>query len=60
MTLAEARKKSGLTQKDVADVLGISDSAVCQWETGQTFPRIHHLKKLAKLYRVDISDIISE
>ena len=32
--LAQTRKEKGLTQKDVADKLGITDRAVSKWERG--------------------------
>lgn len=32
--IAESRKKKGITQKDLAEQLGISDKTVSKWETG--------------------------
>lgn len=32
--IAELRKEKGLTQKNIADALGISNKTVSKWETG--------------------------
>ena len=32
--IAERRKELGMTQKNLADKLGITDRAVSKWETG--------------------------
>ena len=36
--IAQARRDKKLTGQQLADALGITKSAVSQWETGQTFP----------------------
>ncbi|MEU3602262.1 helix-turn-helix transcriptional regulator [Streptomyces sp. NPDC006798] len=36
---AKLRVAAGLTQQDVADVLGVKRLAVARWELGQTHPR---------------------
>lgn len=60
MGLVSERKKAGLTQQQVADELGISDSAVNQWEKGKSFPRTEFLPKLAKLYCCTVDDLLRE
>lgn len=37
--IAELRKKKGLTQKQLAAVLGVTDKAVSRWENGYGLPR---------------------
>ena len=32
--IAEMRKKAGLTQRELADQIGISDKTISKWETG--------------------------
>lgn len=47
-----ARKNAKLTQKAVADILGIQKTAVSKWETGRTLPDGRMLKKVSQLYNV--------
>lgn len=60
MALVALRKKAGLTQMAVARALGISDSAVNQWEKGKTFPKTEQLPKLAKLYGCTVDELLKE
>lgn len=60
MGLVTARKNAGLTQADVAERLGITDSAVAQWETGRTFPKTALLPKLAALYKCTIDELLKK
>ena len=50
--LYKLRTESNLTQKDLANILGVSDKAVSKWETGEAMPRVKTLKnmKLTKLF----------
>lgn len=53
-----ARERRGLSQKTVAGDLGLSTkskSTVSDWEKGQTVPKLHQLKALARLYRVPLN-----
>lgn len=60
MALATLRKKAGLTQADVAKELGITDSAVNQWEKKKTFPKTEVLPKLARLYSCTVDELLKE
>lgn len=52
MTLAAARVNVGLTQKEAADRLGISNKTLCDWENGVTFPKADMIPKICDLYGV--------
>lgn len=52
------RKEKGLTQKDLADKLGVTDKAVSRWETGKNYPDIEVLKKLANVMEVSVDDLL--
>lgn len=58
MGLVSARKKAGLSQSEVAKALGITNSAVCQWETGKTAPRAFLLVKLATIYDCTVDELL--
>jgi transcriptional regulator with XRE-family HTH domain len=55
----ELRKQSGLTQKQVADELGIKQSNISDWENNVSRPEYENLIQLAKLYEESIDDILS-
>ena len=38
-TISEARKKKNLSQKELGDLLGVSNKAVSKWENGESTPR---------------------
>lgn len=40
LTLANLRKRAGLTQRQVADGLGITNKTVSEWERGITEPHL--------------------
>ena len=46
--LIDWRKRAGKTQKDVAEVLGVSQSAVSQWESGAVQIPLSQLSALAR------------
>lgn len=52
------RKYSGKTQKDVAEILGIHQSNVSDWENNVSRPEYENLIKLAKIYDVTINDLL--
>lgn len=57
-SLFNARKKSGLSQEEVAEKLGVSRQTISKWETDETLPDIRQSKKLAVLYHVSLDELI--
>ncbi|MFA5235426.1 MAG: helix-turn-helix transcriptional regulator [Bacilli bacterium] len=57
--LQKTRKGLGLTQKDVAERLGISYQAVSKWENGETLPDAGLLLPLADLLNTTTDKILS-
>lgn len=57
--IRSARKAKGLTQKDVAERLGITDRAVSKWERSICAPDIALLEELAEILGVSIAELIS-
>ena len=56
--LYHARKKSGLSQEDVAGKLGVSRQTISKWETGETLPDIRQSKWLAVLYHITLDELV--
>lgn len=57
-SLYQARKKSGLSQENVAEKLGVSRQTISKWETNETLPDIRQSKGLAMLYHMTLDDLI--
>ena len=57
--LFHARKKSGLSQEEVAGKLGVSRQTISKWELDETLPDICQSKKLANLYGLSLDELIA-
>ena len=56
--ISAMRKQKDMTQKELAEIIGITDKAVSRWETGKGFPDVSLLSSLAEALDVSISEII--
>lgn len=54
------RKSNGKTQKEVAEILGVSQGTYGRYERGQAPLRARHLLKLSLLYDVSSDYIVDE
>jgi transcriptional regulator with XRE-family HTH domain len=54
----EERKKAGKTQAEVAEAVGVTCSAVSQWESGKIKPRMLTCFKLADFYGCTVDDLV--
>lgn len=57
-SLAQARRKSGRSQEEVAERLGVSRQTISKWELDETLPDIRQSKKLAVLYHMTLDQLI--
>ena len=46
------------SQKDLADLLFVTEGAVSKWERGEMTPTIERLKQLADLYNTSIDALV--
>lgn len=58
-TIKNLREKKGITQAQLADLLGVSDKAVSKWETAKGLPDITLIEPLAKALSVSVMELIS-
>lgn len=58
--IADLRKKKGLTQAQLADLLNISNKTVSRWETGEGYPEITLLSPLARALGVTVDELLAE
>lgn len=56
--IAQLRKEQGLTQKELADKLNVTDKAVSKWETGKGFPDVKLLEPLAQALGVSLVELM--
>lgn len=52
------RKRRGLTQEELAEILDVSIGAVSKWESGQNTPELNMIVNLAKLFEVSVDVLI--
>lgn len=57
--IAERRRDLGMTQKDLAERLEVTDKAISRWETGKGFPDSSLLQPLAKELGLSITEIVN-
>lgn len=60
MSIRVRRVEAGLTQVKLAQALGVTQSAVSQWDNGEATPTIANLKKIAELCDCTVDDLIKE
>jgi len=53
------RKEKGITQEQLAEILGISNRTISRWETGNNMPDISLLVEIAEFFDVSILEIIN-
>lgn len=61
MNVMRERRLRGaiLTQREVAKILGVKESAVSKWERGVSKPRADKLPVIAKLYGCTIEELLA-
>ena len=58
--LKSVRLENGLTQKQVAQHLGVVESCYANWEQGRTEPNIEMLRKLSNLLQIKVDELLNE
>ena len=57
MTLKALRINAGLTQKEVAKSLNVSNKTISSWEKGCTYPKPNYIDAICELYNVEYDHI---
>ncbi|MDE5630626.1 MAG: helix-turn-helix domain-containing protein, partial [Bacilli bacterium] len=52
------RISRGLTQRDIAEKLSISDKAISKWENGTSQPSVYNLQKLADIFDITLEELL--
>ena len=56
--LLDLRKKSGMSQEELAEKLGISRQSVSKWERAESSPDTDNLIALAQIYGVSLDELL--
>ncbi len=57
--IAECRKKTNLTQAQLAEKLNITDRAISKWETGKSLPDSSIMLELCDVLKITVNDLLS-
>lgn len=57
--LQQLRISAGISQKALADLLGVNVASICRWENGSRIPKRDKLEKLATLFHCSIAGVSS-
>lgn len=58
--LKKIRKENNLSQEQLAEQLGVSRQSVSKWESGQAYPEMDKVLQLAKLFNLNIDDLLNQ
>lgn len=58
-TIKKLREKRGLTQKELAESINVSDKAVSKWETNRGLPDISIIEDLSKALGVSVTELLT-
>lgn len=53
------RKEKGMTQKELADMLNITDKAISKWERNVSYPDTQTIPKLAEIFGVSLEELMN-
>ena len=57
--IAQIRKEKGLTQRQLADELLISDRTISKWETGKGLPEVSLMMPLCEILGISVNELLS-
>lgn len=64
MTVGEkiktARTEKGLSQRKMAELLGVSQPAYLEWEHGDSVPNWARMKSIAKVLEISLDELAKE
>lgn len=56
--ILKLRKKTGLSQEELAEKVGVTRQTISNWELEETTPNPEQLKSLSKVLNVSVDDLI--
>ena len=55
--IMDLRKKSGLSQEELAEKIGVARQTISKWELGETSPDLKQAKELSKIFNVSLDEL---
>lgn len=56
--ISQLRKQNNMTQKELAELLFVTDKAVSKWERGMNFPDLMTLEKVARIFDTSVLELL--
>lgn len=57
--IASIRKGMGMTQRQLADEIGVSDKTISKWETGNGMPELSSVMPLCQILQINVNELLS-
>lgn len=57
--IAKCRKEKNMTQQELAELLGVTDRAVSNWENGKNMPDLSLFKSLCNILDITMNELLS-
>ena len=57
--ISEMRKQHNMTQREFADILGISDKTVSKWECGNGMPELSLMQPICEILEINLNELFS-
>lgn len=54
----ELRKENNMTQKELAEKIGVTDKAVSRWENGKNYPDIEIMQSISDIFGISVSELL--
>ena len=58
--IKEYRELNKMTQKDIAEILGVEPATISKYEAGTIEPSIESLKRLAETFNITVDELIKD
>ena len=57
--IAELRKEQSMTQRNLAEKLGVTDRAISKWENGRGMPDVSLMKPLCEILGISVTELLN-
>lgn len=58
MMISSLRKEKGMTQLQLAEIMGVTDKAVSKWERDLSAPDVNSIPKLAETFGITVDELM--